>query len=92
LEVFVSKLGFAAFALATVVIVNPAQAQLYDPSYPICMHVYGEQEGERMDCIFTSLAQCVASASGRAASCLINPYFARPIRPTHALAKPLYRE
>jgi hypothetical protein len=53
----------------------PASAQTYDPNYPVCMHVYGELEGERMDCIFTSLAQCAASASGRSATCLINPYY-----------------
>ena len=53
-----------------------ASAQLYDPSYPVCMHVYGELEGERMDCIFASIPQCAASASGRSATCLINPYYA----------------
>jgi Protein of unknown function (DUF3551) len=28
------------------------------------------------DCSYTSLPQCNASASGRAAQCVINPYFA----------------
>jgi hypothetical protein len=71
----VIKLIFAILALAMTVIATPVQAQMYDPNYPVCMHVYGELEGERMDCIFTSLAQCAASASGRPATCLINPYF-----------------
>jgi hypothetical protein len=57
-----------------------AEAQLYDPNYPICMHVFGELQGERMDCVFSSLAQCVASASGRPATCLVNPYFVRRSR------------
>ncbi|WP_283844003.1 DUF3551 domain-containing protein [Bradyrhizobium japonicum] len=30
-----------------------------------------------MDCIFSSLAQCQASAQGRPATCLTNPYFAQ---------------
>ena len=71
------KLSIGAVALAAFVIVKPAQGQLYDPSYPVCMQAFGQQEGERMDCIFTSLAQCAASASGRSAMCLINPYFVR---------------
>lgn len=70
------KLIFAILALAMAVIATSVQAQTYDPNYPVCMHVYGELEGERMDCIFTSLAQCAATASGRPATCLINPYFA----------------
>jgi hypothetical protein len=74
----VIKLIFAVVALAMTVIATPVQAQMYDPNYPVCMQVYGELEGERMDCIFTSLAQCAASASGRPATCLVNPYFARP--------------
>jgi Protein of unknown function (DUF3551) len=74
----VIKLIFAVVALAMTVIATPVQAQMYDPNYPVCMHVYGELEGERMDCIFTSLAQCAATASGRSATCLVNPYFARP--------------
>jgi len=70
------KATFAILALAAVVSAGPVRAQRYDPNYPVCLHVVGELEGERMDCIFTSLAQCAASASGRVASCLVNPYFA----------------
>jgi hypothetical protein len=52
-----------------------ARAQTYDPSYPVCLQTYGI-DGSYIDCSFTSLAQCAASASGRAAQCLNNPYFA----------------
>jgi hypothetical protein len=75
------KLTFTILALAMAVIGTSAQAQIYDPSYPVCMHVYGDK-GDRMDCIFTSLAQCAATASGRSATCLINPYFAQASTPT----------
>ena len=75
------KMAFAILALATVLPAGSARAQMYDPNYPVCMHVFGELEGERMDCIFTSLAQCATSASGRAATCLVNPYFARRAEP-----------
>jgi hypothetical protein len=76
LEVGVVKLIFAILALATALVAGSVQAQTYDPNYPVCMHVYGDLEGDRMDCIFTSIAQCAATASGRSATCLINPYFA----------------
>ncbi len=58
----------------------PARAQTYDPNYPVCMHVYtGPGGGDYFACSFTSLPQCQASASGRAAYCLVNPYFT-PLR------------
>lgn len=58
-------------------------AQMHDPSHPVCMQVYGEELGDRMDCIFNSLAQCAASASGLPATCLTNPYYshARKVMP-----------
>jgi uncharacterized protein DUF3551 len=62
--------------LAAILVAAPARAQTYDPGRPVCLHVFGELEGERMDCIFTSLAQCAASALGRPAMCLVNPYYA----------------
>ena len=62
--------------IATVLGAATARAQTYDPNYPVCLQTYGI-EGGYIDCSFTSLAQCAASASGRAAQCLNNPYFAQ---------------
>jgi hypothetical protein len=56
----------------------PSHAQTFDPSYPVCMHVYTGSSGgggEWYDCSFTSLPQCRATASGRAATCDLNPYY-----------------
>ncbi len=56
----------------------PVHAQTYDPSYPVCLKVYSGSSGgggEYNDCTYTSLAQCAASASGRAATCLVNPFY-----------------
>lgn len=79
------SLTSAIVVVGTLLALASASAQTYDPRYPVCMHVYGELEGERMDCDFTSLAECAASASGRPATCLINPYYAyaraKPTRP-----------
>jgi hypothetical protein len=54
----------------------PTRAQTYDPSYPICLQTFG-RAGSYIACGYTSMAQCQLSASGRAAQCIINPYFAR---------------
>ena len=51
-----------------------AQAQTYDPAYPVCMHVYGRIV--YYDCRYVSIPQCRAAASGRAGQCDVNPYFA----------------
>ena len=56
----------------------PSQAQTFDPSYPVCMHVYTGASGgggEWYDCSFISLPQCRATAAGRAATCDLNPYY-----------------
>ena len=52
-----------------------AQAQTYDPNYPICLQTFGIG-GNAISCGYTSMEQCSLSASGRAAQCVINPYFA----------------
>ena len=55
--------------------VGPTAAQTYDPAYPVCLHVYARGANYN-ECLYTSLPQCNASASARAATCVINPYFA----------------
>lgn len=57
---------------------TPSHAQTFDPRYPVCMHVYSGASGgggEWYDCSFTSLPQCRATATGRAATCDLNPYY-----------------
>jgi Protein of unknown function (DUF3551) len=76
----VTRFVLAIPLLAIVLVTMPSKAQTYDPKYPVCMHVYGELLGERMDCIFASLAQCQASATGLPATCLINPNFVQGAR------------
>jgi len=66
--------AWAILAIGTVSI-GSAAAQTYDPAYPVCLHVHG-RGAIYYECRYTSLPQCNASASGRAAQCVINPYFA----------------
>jgi Protein of unknown function (DUF3551) len=71
----------SALVLVLIVAAAAAQGQTYDPHYPVCMKVYdGIDGGEWVDCSYTTLPQCRASASGRAAMCEMNPYFARDQR------------
>jgi hypothetical protein len=68
------RLALAVLTIGTLSTAGPASAQTYDPSYPVCLHVYGRNI--YYECRYTSLPQCAASASGRAAQCVVNPYFA----------------
>ncbi|WP_084030968.1 DUF3551 domain-containing protein [Bradyrhizobium paxllaeri] len=65
-------LALAILAIGMVSI-RPAAAQMYDPAYPVCLRIYGP--ATYYECSYTSLPQCNASASGRSAQCVINPYF-----------------
>jgi hypothetical protein len=83
---------YALLALAAASTVQPAGAQTYAPGYPVCLHVYGPVT--YYDCSYTSIAQCNASASGRAAQCLVNPYLAQaaipPVPPVSRRPRPIY--
>ena len=73
----------AVLAIGTMSASAPAQAQTYGSGYPVCLHVYGPIT--YYECNYSSSPQCNASASGRAAQCVVNPYFAnahqdRPVR------------
>jgi Protein of unknown function (DUF3551) len=69
------RLLYALIAVAAASAVQPASAQTYGAGYPVCLHVYGPVT--YYDCTYTSIAQCNASASGRAAQCVLDPYFAQ---------------
>jgi Protein of unknown function (DUF3551) len=79
------SLALAILAIGTVSLAGPAPAQTYAPDYPVCLHVYGP--ATYYECSYASLAQCNASAAGRGAQCVSNPYFAsayeEPVGPRH---------
>ncbi|MDH2382442.1 DUF3551 domain-containing protein [Bradyrhizobium sp. CER78] len=73
------RLKLTMLAAIGVGIAGPAAAQMYDPNYPVCMEVYGGRlTPEYIDCSFTSLPQCQATASGRSAKCSVNPFYKGP--------------
>ncbi len=59
--------ALAILTFATILTAAPARAQTYDPAYPVCLHVY-TRGANYYECRYTSLPQCNASASGRAAA------------------------
>jgi hypothetical protein len=64
-------LGLLALSAISAVATIPAQAG-YD--YPVCLRVYGPATYN--ECAYTTLAQCQATASGRAAECYPNAFYA----------------
>jgi len=83
------RILYALLAFAAISAIEPAHAQTYDPSYPVCLHVYGRIS--YYECGYTSIAQCNATASGRAAQCVLNPYFAYASVPSARVPKRVKR-
>ncbi|KIZ36684.1 MULTISPECIES: DUF3551 domain-containing protein [Rhodopseudomonas] len=69
---FVVLLGVLAFPSA-----------LLARDYPVCLRIYQGFADYYDECAYTSIPQCQASASGRAAECLVNPFYAGPAARSH---------
>jgi len=74
-------LALAIVALGAVYAATPARAQTYDPAYPVCLQVYQGMVDYYFECAYQTMGQCQASASGRSASCVVNPYYHGVQRP-----------
>lgn len=83
------NITLAALLIGTFAAAVPARAQTFDPSYPVCMHVYGR--ADYYECRYGSLPQCQMSAAGRAAQCMVNPYFAQGQGPSPLRRHKRYR-
>jgi hypothetical protein len=77
----------AAFA-ATLALAAPARAQTYDPAYPVCLQIYQGFVDYYFECAYQTMAQCQMSASGRSASCVVNPYYKGRAAPGPRRKKP----
>ena len=60
---------------ATLALAAPARAQTYDPAYPVCLQIHHGFGDSYFECAYMNMAQCQASASGRSAYCVVNPYY-----------------
>lgn len=74
-------LALAIFTIAAALTATPTLAQTYDPKYPVCLQIYQGWNDYYFECGYTSLPQCQMSASGRAAQCIINPYYTGTNKP-----------
>lgn len=73
------KTAMSSTVLAAVLwFAPPARAQTYDPKYPVCLQVFQSMVDYYFECGYTSMPQCQASASGRNAACVVNPYYRGP--------------
>ena len=76
-DLVMRMLGSAVMVIAMVwTAAVPARAQTYDSSSPVCLQVYSI-DGSSVACGYKSLGECTSTASGRAAQCFVNPYFAQ---------------
>jgi hypothetical protein len=67
------KTLLALMAVTSFIAINLAPASASDPQYQYC--IKGSQWLSPVgDCSFTTLQQCQATASGRLATCDVNPF------------------
>ena len=74
------KLSRALASIAVLIaasLATAARAQTYDPAYPVCLQIYQGYVDYYFECRYRTMAQCYASASGRAAQCVVNPYYGK---------------
>jgi hypothetical protein len=73
---------------ATLALAAPARAQTYDPAYPVCLQIYQGFVDYYFECAYQTMAQCQMSASGRAAQCVVNPYYKGRAAPAPRRTRP----
>ena len=71
-------LALTFLTMGIVLAAGNARAQTYDPAFPFCMQVVYPRGSTYQDCTYDTMAQCAASASGRALQCSPNPFYAGP--------------
>ena len=81
-------LALAVLTTVAILTTAPAVAQRYDANYPICLQSYGLGGGYNIDCSYTSMEQCRATASGLSATCDANPYYANARVPEPGSRRP----
>ena len=89
-EVLMRILAFATILAIGTVSIGPAAAQTYGSAFPVCLQVFNRGGANYFECSYTSLPQCNATASGRSAWCVINPYFAGPRVPAGRYYRRVY--
>jgi hypothetical protein len=73
----------AILTLLAVLSAVPAKAQTYGGNFPVCLQIYLRDGARNIECSYSSMEQCRATASGLSAMCLINPYYANAREPAY---------
>jgi Protein of unknown function (DUF3551) len=73
-EVPMRRLALTILTIGIVLTAGHAQAQRYDPAYPVCLYVVSFGASPYYRCSYTTMDQCRASANGQ--MCSLNPYYA----------------
>src|SRR5260221_476791 len=58
-----------------------AVPQTYSGNYPVCLQLYLRDGARSIDCRYSSIEQCQATASGLSAMCVTNPYYSNAREP-----------
>jgi hypothetical protein len=80
--------ALAIFATFVVLTAAPATAQTFSGNYPVCLQLYLRDGARSIECSYSSLEQCQATASGLAATCLMNPNFSSAREPREPAYRP----
>ena len=83
-EIPMRTLALTILTTGIVLTTGPAQAQRYDPAYPVCLNVVSRGMTPYYRCSYTTMEQCRASANGQ--MCSLNPYYAdaaTPVKPNN---------
>jgi len=80
--------ALAILATFAVLTAAPAMAQTFSGKYPVCLQLYLRDGARSIECSYSSMEQCQATASGLSATCLMNPYYSSAREPS----EPGYRQ
>jgi hypothetical protein len=75
--------ALAILALFAVLSAVPAKAQTFTGNYPVCLQLYLRDGARSIECSYSSMEQCQATASGLSAMCMMNPYYSNAREPAY---------
>jgi Protein of unknown function (DUF3551) len=84
------SLALTILTIGVVSAAGQAQAQTYDPAYPVCLYVVSFGATPYYRCSYTTMDQCRASANGQ--MCSLNPFYAGATAPVRRNNRRYYRQ
>src|SRR4051794_13773176 len=83
------KLALTILTMGIVLTAGHAQAQTYDPAYPVCLNVVSRGMIPYYRCSYYTMDQCRAWANGQ--MCSLNPYYAVATAPLRRNSRHFHR-